>query len=97
MRVQAFLTAPVNLKRLAAVLLAIFIAFLLHPTLRCEPPTPRRAMQERSAVAPTSGSEEDAVVVADHERLVDPALGQAETRQRTSRTVGRVRKRSGRA
>src|SRR5512134_428684 len=39
------------------------------------------------AVAPSPGSEEGGIVVADHERLVDPALRQAEARQRTSRTV----------
>ncbi len=40
-----------------------------------------------SAVRAPAGSEEGGTVVSDHERLVDPALGQAEARQRTSRTV----------
>lgn len=40
----------------------------------------------RPAFASAPGSEEGGIVVADHERLIDPAL-QAEARQRTSRTV----------
>ena len=38
----------------------------------------------RPAFASTPGSEEGGIVVADHERLIDPALGQAEARQRTA-------------